>query len=151
GRRAWHRHLRPDRRLDFGPVARRQRRRPLIESAEKNLRIGRRRLMHATAALAGAEWLGPRQGFAVGKGVEPLTPGIKLTAQLGKNFTAEDLQFVKQVGIEWVSMSSEKTLATAETFIEMKQKVEAEGLKVWNIGNFNVHNMEEVTLGLSGR
>ena len=33
----------------------------------------------------------------------------------------------------------------------MKQRVEAAGLKVANIGNANVHNMPEVTLNLPGR
>ena len=33
----------------------------------------------------------------------------------------------------------------------LKQKVEAAKLKVWNIGNSNVHNMQDVTLNLPGR
>ena len=41
--------------------------------------------------------------------------------------------------------------ATYENFVRLREKVEAAGLKVWNIGNLNVHNMEEVTLNLPGR
>ena len=41
--------------------------------------------------------------------------------------------------------------STAENFIRWKQRAEANKLKVWNIGNSNVHNMPEVTLNLPGR
>jgi mannonate dehydratase len=41
--------------------------------------------------------------------------------------------------------------ATYENFVRLREKVEGAGLKVWNIGNLNVHNMEEVTLNLPGR
>jgi mannonate dehydratase len=76
---------------------------------------------------------------------------IKLAAQLGSNPTQEDIQLVKQLGIEYVTMGSAGEQATYEGFVKMKAMVEKEGLKVWNIGNRDVHNMEEVTLNLPGR
>jgi len=76
---------------------------------------------------------------------------IKLAAQLGSSFSDEDIQLVKQLGIEYVTMGSGGVTATAESFIRMKKQVEDAGLKVWNIGNRDVHNMEEVTLNLEGR
>ena len=39
----------------------------------------------------------------------------------------------------------------SKTSFVWKQSAEAAGLKVWNIGNSNVHNMPEVTLNLPGR
>ena len=63
----------------------------------------------------------------------------------------EDLQFVKQLGVEYVNIGTGGDRATYENFVRLRQKVEAAGLKVWNIGNSNVHNMEEVTLNLPGR
>ncbi len=113
--------------------------------------LGRRALMTGSAAVVGTHFLPARQGMAVGHALEPLSPGIKLTAQLPTDPSAEDLMFVKQVGIQWVALPTGGTRATLETFIELKARVEAAGLKVWNIGNSNVHNMEEVTLGLPGR
>ena len=77
--------------------------------------------------------------------------GIKLAAQLGSNPTEEDMQLVRQLGVEYVTMGSSGETATYENYVRMKQMVENAGLKVWNIGNMDVHNMEEVTLNLEGR
>ena len=53
------------------------------------------------------------------------------------------------MGVEYVSIPTRG--GTYETFARFKQRVEAAGLKVANIGNTNVHNMPEVTLNLPGR
>src|SRR5439155_6433383 len=52
-------------------------------------------------------------------------------------------------GVEYVTAGTSG--GTYETFAEYKRKIEAAGLKVWNIGNTSVHNMPEVTLNLPGR
>ena len=82
---------------------------------------------------------------------EKRTSNIKLAVQLGTDPTDEDITLVRQLGVEYVTMGSSGEGATAENFIRLKQKVESAGLKVWNIGNRDVHNMEEVTLNLEGR
>ena len=41
--------------------------------------------------------------------------------------------------------------ATAEIFKSTVARYQAAGIHIWNIGNSNVHNMEEVTLNLPGR
>src|SRR4051794_26179860 len=81
--------------------------------------------------------------------LEPWSPGMKITLQLGTKFDNEDLTFAKQIGVHYVTVGT--TGGTYETFAEMKQRIEAAGLKVTNIGNTNVHNMPEVTLNLPGR
>ena len=78
-------------------------------------------------------------------------PGIKISLQIGNNFDDEDLRFTRQLGVEYVNIGTAGELATAENFAKLKKWVEAAGLKVWNIGNRDVHNMEEVTLNLPGR
>jgi len=88
---------------------------------------------------------------ASGGKLQKLPPGIKLSVQVGGNPSDEDLQFVKQLGVEYVNLNTFGKDATLETFRRLKTKVESAGLKVWNIGNGNVHNMEEVTLNLPGR
>jgi mannonate dehydratase len=101
----------------------------------------------ATGALSFA-----RKGAATK--LEPLSPGIKICAQLPLGFTGDDLTFVKQAGVEWVTTWAnyvDGPPLTAETFARIKQRVEHMGLKLWNVGNARVHNMEEVTLGLPGR
>ena len=67
----------------------------------------------------------------------------------GTDFTEEDLVFARQIGVAYVSIPTRG--GTYETFARFKQRVEAAGLKIANIGNSNVHNMPEVTLNLPGR
>ncbi|MCC6863022.1 MAG: mannonate dehydratase, partial [Bryobacterales bacterium] len=83
--------------------------------------------------------------------VPTFAPGIKMSVQVGGDPSAEDLQFVKQLGVEWVNLNTGGPGGTLENFRRLKKRVEEAGLKVWNIGNANVHNMEEVTLNLPGR
>jgi mannonate dehydratase len=78
-------------------------------------------------------------------------PGIKISLQVPTDPSDDDLTFAVQMGVEYVSIPTGGARATAETFIELKRRVEAKGLKVANIGNSNVHNMPEVTLNLPGR
>jgi len=79
------------------------------------------------------------------------TSAIKLAAQLSSDPDDEDLTLVKQLGLEHVTIGVSGREATYENFMRLRQKVEGAGLKIWNIGNRDVHNMEEVTLNLSGR
>src|SRR5262245_50397676 len=103
----------------------------------------------AGATVAGAVW-NPFEAVAATK-LEPLPPGIKVSLQISTDATDEDLQFAQQLGVGYVNIPTGGRRATLENFIHLKQRVEAAGLKVWNIGNSNVHNMEEVTLNLPGR
>jgi mannonate dehydratase len=81
----------------------------------------------------------------------PWPPGIKISVQMPGDPSNEDLQFVQQLGAHYVNIPTRGETATAENFIRLKNKVESAGLRVWNIGNSDVHNMEEVTLNLPGR
>jgi mannonate dehydratase len=83
--------------------------------------------------------------------MEAWAPGIKLSVQVSGDPSDEDLQFVKQLGSQYVNIPGNAKSGTLENFKRLKGKVEAAGLKVWNIGNASVHNMEEVTLNLPGR
>jgi len=103
----------------------------------------------AGAAAASAIWT-PLVTRAAMK-LEPLPPGIKVSLQISTDATDEDLQFAQQLGVAYVNIPTGGRKATLENFIRLKKKVEAAGLKVWNIGNSNVHNMQEVTLNLPGR
>jgi mannonate dehydratase len=88
-------------------------------------------------------------GSAAAAALAPLAPGIKISLQVPGEFTADDLVFARQMGLEYVSVPG--TGGTYEKFAEIKRRVEAGGLKVANIGNASVHNMPEVTLNLPGR
>lgn len=109
------------------------------------LALSRRDFVRAAVAAA----LAARTMFADRRALEPLSPGIKISLQIPADFTDDDLRFAKQIGVEYASIPTQG--GTYETFARFKQRVEAAGLKVANIGNSNVHNMPEVTLNLPGR
>lgn len=82
-------------------------------------------------------------------------PGIKIGVSGGQP-TAENLLYLKQLGVTWVSLGASPANATAEGFIKIREEWEAGGFKVYNIGSGvgpsgSLHNMEEVTLNLPGR
>jgi mannonate dehydratase len=116
---------------------------------------GRRRFFQSAlaGAMGGAALLSrPLKSAAT---LRPIPPGIKIAVQMPgapvAELTDEDLQFVQQLGTDYVTIWTDASTATYENFARLKQKVESFGLKVWNIGNLSVHNMEEVTLNLPGR
>src|SRR4051812_8253159 len=91
-------------------------------------------------------------GVARAARLAPLSPGIKICAQIVDASNAEELQFVRQMGVEYVcTWTKPDDVATYQTFADIKRLVEAAGLKLWNVGNRRVHNMDVVTLGLPGR
>jgi mannonate dehydratase len=83
--------------------------------------------------------------------IPEFSPGIKISVQSPPNPSDDDLLALRQLGVEWVNVGAPKELANAEGFIQIRQRYEKAGIKVWNIGNPQVHNMEEVTLNLPGR
>ena len=101
------------------------------------------------AAVTGAIWK-PLESRAATR-LEPLPPGIKVSLQISGEASDEDLRFAQQLGVGYVNIPTGGEKATLENFVRLKQRVDAAGLKVWNIGNSNVHNMPEVTLNLPGR
>jgi mannonate dehydratase len=78
-------------------------------------------------------------------------PGIKLCAQVGPTATDQQLQYLQQLGVEYVSASSSPETRSTEGFRQIKKRYADAGITVWNIGNTTVHNMPEVTLNLPGR
>ena len=83
--------------------------------------------------------------------VQDNAPGVKICGQTSPNPSDNDLLFLKQIGVEYVSVGSTPDLANAEGFRRIKKRYADAGITVWNIGNTRVHNMPEVTLNLPGR
>jgi len=64
----------------------------------------------------------------------------------------EDIQFVKQLGVEWVMTGLRKPEDhTVENYIALRKHFESHGLKVYRLANHRCHNMPQVTLNLPGR
>jgi mannonate dehydratase len=80
------------------------------------------------------------------------TSKMRLSAQVENTFLDDDLTFIKQMGVQylttWVRTPQE---ATYENFVKLREKADRYDLKIATIGNMLVHNMEEVTLNLPGR
>jgi mannonate dehydratase len=87
--------------------------------------------------------------------LRPIPPGIKVGTGGGAP-TEENMLYLRQLGVTWVSLGATPQTATAEGFIKMREQWEAGGFKVYNIGSGvgpsgSLHNMPEVTLNLPGR
>src|SRR5437867_2737124 len=120
-------------------------------STSSSHRMRRRNFIKlAAGAVATSAVCKPLEAEAATK-LEPLPRGIKVSLQISSDASDEDLQFAQQLGVAYVNIPTGGRKATLGNFIHLKQRVEAAGLKVWNIGNSNVHNMPEVTLNLPGR
>ncbi|MCU1260314.1 MAG: D-mannonate dehydratase, partial [Bryobacterales bacterium] len=83
--------------------------------------------------------------------LEPLSPGIKISMQVGEEVSDEDLTWIRQMGVDYLNVQTGNGRATLANFLAIKKRVEAAGLKVWNISNNDNRNIEEITLNLPGR
>ncbi|MCX6925739.1 MAG: mannonate dehydratase, partial [Verrucomicrobia bacterium] len=111
------------------------------------------RRQFAKAALGGAALLASAGRSSAT--LRPIPPGIKIGTGGGQP-TEENMLYLKQLGVKWVSLAASQQNATAEGFTQMREQWEAGGFKVYNIGSGvgpsgSLHNMPEVTLNLPGR
>lgn len=81
----------------------------------------------------------------------PLAPGMKIAAQITPEPAQADLDFILQMGIEYVVLWTGGDKASYEYYASRKKLFEAAGLKVYGFGSFSVHNQDAITLGLPGR
>jgi mannonate dehydratase len=119
---------------------------------KNGLNRGRRQFAKTLAGGLAAAAFPPDPGRASpSPTIYPNAPGIKISIQLPADYSPDDLQFVNELGAEYVSIWTDAKQATLENYQRIIYEVESAGIKVWNIGNLSVHNMEEVTLNLPGR
>jgi len=78
-------------------------------------------------------------------------PGIQLGTQLPPTASEEDMQFARQLGVEWVMTSLPTEEHTPENYQRLIRRFADHGLKIYRLANHSCHNMEEVTLNLPGR
>lgn len=78
-------------------------------------------------------------------------PGIQLGTQLPATASEEDMQFARQLGVEWVMTSLPPEENTLDNYLALIRRFAAHGLKIYRLANDSCHNMEEVTLNLPGR
>jgi mannonate dehydratase len=79
-------------------------------------------------------------------------PGIQIGTKLSAKASEEDIQFVKQLGVEWVMTGlGAPEEHTIENYLALKRRFEAHGLKIYRLANNSCHNVPEITLNLPGR
>jgi mannonate dehydratase len=78
-------------------------------------------------------------------------PGIQLGTQMPANASEEDMQFTRQLGVEWVMTGLRPEESTLENYQALIRRFAAQGLKIYRLANDACHNMEQVTLNLPGR
>ena len=83
--------------------------------------------------------------------MDNIEAGIKVTAQMSPEPTEEDLQFTKQMGVEYVVLWTDGEHANYDYFMSQREIFENAGLKIYGFGNSDVHNQDAIVLNLSNR
>ena len=79
-------------------------------------------------------------------------PGIQIAAQTSDRASDEELQFMQQLGVEWMMVSiGDQANHHAAYYKQLKTRFADFGLQIYRIGNHSVHNMPAVTLNLPER
>ena len=61
--------------------------------------------------------------------------GIKIATSYRADPTDDDLLFLNQIGVEYVSLPATPETANAESFTRMRERFESGGIKVYNVGS----------------
>lgn len=78
-------------------------------------------------------------------------PGIKIAAQVGPEPSVEQLDFIRQMGVEYVVLWTTGDKAGPEYYASRRQLFENHGIKVYGFGNSDVHNQDAIVLNLENR
>ncbi len=81
----------------------------------------------------------------------PVEPGMKVAFQAPPEPSEEDIQFIQQMGVEYVVLWTGAEKASAEYYASRKALYEAAGIRVYGFGDFAVHNQDAIVLNLPGR
>ncbi len=77
--------------------------------------------------------------------------GVKIAAQMSPEPSEEELRFVRQMGIEYVTLWTDSTKAGYDYYASRRQLFENADLKIYGFGNWDVHNQDAIVLNLPGR
>ena len=83
--------------------------------------------------------------------LERIAPGIKITAQISPEPRPEDVQFIRQMGVEHAVLWTDSTKSSAAYYADRKKYFADNGISVYGFGNSDVHNQPAITLGLADR
>ncbi len=80
-----------------------------------------------------------------------IEPGMKIAAQMSPEPSEEELQFVRQMGVEYAVLWTDASKASYEYFVSRRKLFEAHGIKIYGFGNRDVHNQDAIVLNLENR
>src|SRR5260221_3180803 len=80
-----------------------------------------------------------------------LPPGIKIAHNMPAEPTPEDLEFVKALGVQYVTTWAKPDKATPEYYASRQRLYADAGLTLYGMGNLGVHNQDDIVLNLPGR
>lgn len=89
--------------------------------------------------------------MAVKGSMANIEPGIKVTAQMSPEPSEEDLQFAKQMGVEYVVLWTDGEHANYDYFASRRELFESAGLQIYGFGNSDVHNQDAIVLNQPNR
>lgn len=95
---------------------------------------------------------GMRYPLSVIPGYYASRPGIQIGTQLDPSASDDDIRFVKQLGIDWVTTGfSESEEHTVEAFVALREQFARHGLQIYRLNLPCSHTSPEIVLGLPGR
>ena len=80
-----------------------------------------------------------------------IEPGIKIAGQMSPEPTQDDLDFARQLGIEYVCLWTHGANANYDYFMSRREIYEQAGIKIYGFGNSDVHNQDAIVLNLPNR
>ena len=78
-------------------------------------------------------------------------PGLKIAAQMSPEPGAAELEFVRQMGVEYAVTWVDASKASAEYYRSRRKFFAENGLGLYGLGNGSVHNVDAIVLGLENR
>ena len=80
-----------------------------------------------------------------------IEPGTKIAIQAPPEPSEADLQFIQQLGVEYVVLWTGGDKASYAYYASRREVYERAGLKVYGFGNRSVHNQDAIVLNLPNR
>jgi mannonate dehydratase len=81
----------------------------------------------------------------------PVAPGVKIAYQAPAEPSQADLQFIQQMGVEYVVLWASGDKASHEYYASRKQLYHEAGIQTYGFGCSSVHNQDAIVLGLENR
>ncbi len=79
-------------------------------------------------------------------------PGIQIGTYVSSDATDDELLLLQQLGVEWAMLNvANPADHTVERYREFARRLADYGMQIYRIARHDVHNVEQITLNLSGR